>query len=282
MTQRDVFFNEATVPLSLLQRGLDSFVLQYAETIKQSQAEGFKKVRYEHGVSGVTLLDGITLYDYCISHSKSSEVKVIMATQTMPYIPDESDLVDAFILEGECFLEQDATYFRNYSMTAAILNDSVGIGFSCNGFELCLENKYKKVQKGHPDAFGYVLCFTQPKQFFSEVFIEWAEKRNFFPMLIHSLKAPKDKEIHLSHHHGTDELKPFAESLLHEFYIEGVINSIDRAPWERKLVHDLHDNMVELRLLNGNGYGLVVSTTAINMRQLRYIAILLERKYGAV
>lgn len=274
--RRDIYFIEETCPLQA--EALNLYIRDYAETIREAYVQNFNKVRYENGAFGIQLTSNITMYEYCQEHLADLSVQTILLTQAKPYIDEDSEAEEKYVEKGILIANINEAKIESYSLSAAYLNHSIGIGFKNNNFTGI---KVPVEYKANPKVkCGYTLCITEKGQFDSDDFIEWAEKEQFYPNIQPSKADVRYKRIHLSAHHGNDELKPFAKRLIQEYYINEVLNSIDRDSLERKLIHALHDNVIELRLLNGHGYGLVVSTTARNKRELRYIAMLLENKYG--
>jgi len=57
------------------------------------------------------------------------------------------------------------------------------------------------------------------------------------------------------------------------------LNSIDRNPKEKNFISGINENIVYITLVNEGGFGMAVSTTARNVREARYIAKLIEKKF---
>lgn len=278
-TPKDIYFIEETCPIP--EQSLDDSVRQYAETIKEAITQGFKKVRYEHGVISIPLTSSVTLHNYLISHKYTPEALTILSTQTRPYIPENTEAEDVFIEKGLCTARIEGKDILSYSLTSCFLQSSIGIGFACNGFKENIKIPLIPTDNHSSDKDDncFVLCMTHKDDFEEELFIDWSEKVAFYPTIEESRIRPQEKHIHLSNHHGKRPLFCFAKRLVNEPYIVEIVNSIDRDSSEKSLIHHMHDKYIELRLLDGEGYGLVVTTTARNMRELRYIAILLREKY---
>lgn len=101
------------------------------------------------------------------------------------------------------------------------------------------------------------------------------------PKLVPSEIKWSQKEIHLSQHHGTDELKLFSKSLCKNQYVNSVINSLAMNSEKNNFIEQVHpDGILYLRLhWTEQGLGIAVSTTARNYREAQAIAQILEDKF---
>ncbi len=275
----DIFFAEESCPIPDTE--VDQCVHQYAETVKEAIAQSFSQVRYEKDLHLIQLTPTTTFFEYCRQHHTDLSIKVILTTHTKPYYQDDSTEEKQYIDKG-CYIAQvGINSYESFSLSAALMHNSVAIGFANNDFDKHL-NIPMHLSANTKENSETVLCITHKSQFDSDEFIIWAESRAFYPVILPTHIHPTKKSIHLSPHHGISELTKFANKLILENYIVEVVNSIDRNSREKKLIHNMHENLIELRLLDGQGYGLVVSTTARNRRELSYIACLLRQKYSLI
>lgn len=283
MTQdKYIYFNDLTSPFSN-EYNIDEIITQYANTVKESVLTGFRKVCYENGMNAIMLNKQLSLGEYCVQHQKQTAIKALIGLQKKPYIEPDSKAEECYINTTSYTINLNQTDIDAYSFAAAYLNKSILIGFATNGFQNNIEyllkitkpNEHTKVQILNKP----ILCVTHKDQFLEQKFIEWSDKY-LIPEIIYTTIPAKNKNIHLSDHHGSDDLKKFACKLIFLPYIIEVVNSIDMDSRERKLIHNKHDDIIELRLLKkNNGYGLAVRTTARNEKELNYICKLLEEKF---
>lgn len=275
----DVYFVEESCPMP--DEIVDARIKQYADTIKEASAQNFNLVRYETDPQSIKLTQTVTIFDYFLNHKNDQSVKAILSMQARPYFEDDSEAEKSYVENGMYKARIGNKEIESFSLTAALLNRSIGVGFANNGFESIVKIPVTIASDSKKEE-QYVICITEKNQFESTDYIDWANKNSIFPKISKSHILPYQKKIHLSDHHGTDSLLAFAKRLVQEDFIVEIINSIDRLSQEKKLIHKMHDNVIELRLLDGDGYGLAVLTTARNQRELTYIAHMLEQKYSKV
>jgi hypothetical protein len=100
--------------------------------------------------------------------------------------------------------------------------------------------------------------------------------------LKNSSKTPDEKDINLSgDHHGNKVLWDFAQKLLKNVYVEGVINNIVFSPNAINFIKNIYPNgKIELILhWEDAGYGMVIQTTGRNYRETEAIAKILKKEF---
>ena len=275
---KDIYFNELSVPFPVtINTETDSLIQNYAETIKEACRQGFRKVRYEKGVDHIMLREDYSLAQYLYENLTSQSVKVLLATQIKPYIPEGDQAEEPYVM-NQYYITLKGENIQVEGLTTAALSASMAIGMkndnwaedSYKVFENKPENKSSRVIE--------VLYAYNPIFFTKEKFVEWADV-NLPPKIEESRILPMKKEIQLADHHGKDVLKRLAKRLVCEKYVKGILNSIDRNPKEKNFISGINNNIVYITLVDDEGFGMAVSTTARNEREARYIAKLIEEKY---
>lgn len=274
---KDIYFNELSVPYPAINTDVDSLIQQYANTIKEALNQGFGKVRYEKGVDHIMLREDYSLAQYLYENSASQSVKVLLATQTKPYIPEGSQVEESYVMNQYCIMFKDKVVHAE-GLTTAALSASMAIGMANDNWT---ENCYEVWEK-RPGAKTSrkidVLYADNPTFFSNEKFVEWADV-NLPPKLEECGILPMKKEIRLADHHGKDVLNRLAKKLVHEMYVNGILNSTDRDSKEKNFISGINDNIIYITMVDDGGYGMAVSTTARNEREARHIARLIEEKY---
>ena len=267
----DLFFNELST--DGMSEKTDVYLGIFLSVVSEAMNQGFRGVRFERGLAGVSIGYNYSLAQYCYEHSKEQCVKVLLAIQKQPFL--EADQYDAF-------LNVDDFRVRNVScegLACAFINGSVGVGFRTKeweGFDYKLD-VFKEGTIEHTYPIG---CLSSLSHYNEPSYVAWANQNLPSPVLEKSKLIPIDKPIHLSEHHGKAELTEFSKKLRNDPYIEEIINSTDRFSGSSKFIVSMHDNLIEMRLVRQGGFGLVVKTTAKNRRQLEAIANHLEMKYN--
>lgn len=273
----DIYFNELSASFDYDLIELTAQVEKYAEVIKEAVNQGFGKVRYSHGIESVMLNGSFPLSQFLFEHQTLQSVKVLLSTQAKPYIPDGDDAEDDYIL-NDYYVEFCGKRMVSDGFAAATINESMVIGFENIHWD---QNSYNVIECGENGERVIPILYTSDSSFFSsEEFLFWSDT-HLPPTILPSRILPSQKKIHLSHHHGTDVLEKFAKCIRKEEYIVSIVNSIDRDLHETRFARPQEGTKnIEITLINDGHYGLVVSTTARNGRELRYIAKLIQKKYG--
>ena len=272
----DLFFNELSVS-GLSESTIPDCIIKFASLVREAREQGFQNVRFETDLRRIQLSEGLSFAQYCERYARNQEVKALFSLQVYPYIQETEE--DTF-LESDFYVSlNDGTKVSISGLAAASIYNSCGVGFDTSQWNNLVYSI--TIEKGEEVEEKTVLCLSRQEHFEDVAFIGWAEDFLPEPNLIKSEAIPMDKKIHLSDHHGKAELQAFSKRIVMSPYVEEVVNSIDRDSYDKAFVSSLHDgNMIDIRLVNKGGFGLTVKTTARNMRQLKAIARLLEKKYS--
>lgn len=269
-----IYFNELALPIS--PTDVDTLVEQYAQTVAAVCDLGFRKVCYE-SFDSIVLSKDIYLKNYCIENRKNDKVALILTAQKIPYIDPETEQEKKFVEAQSFKVRVNDVELDSYGFAAAYLHNSVTISFATNGFEHFDSFKVTKYMSAKNWLSKDVCCICSPDDINRIEFAEWVYANVniwYTPSTI-----PIEKKLkHISQHHGSHELNEFSQRLLREPFINEVINSIDRDSRDKKLISRKVYPNIELRLV-GDGYGLVVSTTAHNLCEYECICIYLQEKY---
>lgn len=116
----------------------------------------------------------------------------------------------------------------------------------------------------------------------SEVFSEYSESISTVNLQPSSLSVEqKSKNISLRDDHGKDILRRFAEKVIKNCYVNGIINSLPFNPNTSRFIKAVYkDGRVEVVLhWEDAGYGMVIDTTGRNFRETDEIAKLLRDEF---
>lgn len=276
----DIYFNELSVPYLVPEKDdMDGLVNIYAETVKEACKQGFNKVRYEKGVENIMLGEDYSLAQYLNENSKLASVQVLLSTQTRPYIPDGDEIEEQYVLNDYSVKCEDYEVKADGIVVAA-LRKSMAIGMMHEKWKEPFYFVLERACKGDTSFRCLKVLYAYDTACFgNSLFQEWADD-NLEPEIIDCGIFPMEKTIKLADHHGKEVLTAFAKKLRRENYVIGIINSIDRNSKERNFISGMSGNIIYITLINDGYFGLAVSTTARNNRELRYIAKLIENKYN--
>lgn len=269
----DLFFNE----LSTSDLSGDNVVIlikQFLSVVSEAISEGFQHVRFEKGLTGVSLGYNHTLAQYCFSHSREQEVKALLSIWNQPFLVEENQI--------DAFLDVDDFRVRDVScegLACAYINSSLGVGFATPEW-INLEYELDIFKGDEISQRFSVLCLSSLLHFDNPMYVNWANQMLPTPKLDRSKQIPLDKPIHLSDHHGKSVLLDFSKRLRNDPYIEEIVNSTDRNTDSDKFIVSMHEDLIEMRLVHQGGYGVIVRTTAKNRRQLEAIAKHLDERFN--
>lgn len=273
----DAYFNELSVPPLGDMEQLDRLIEKYARVIKDAKLQGFNTIRYEKGVEAIMLTENYSLSQYLYKHQTSLAVNVLLTTQAKPYIPEGDSTEDTYILNDYAVRVNDKQV-KSEGFTAAAIAGSITIGFESPEWS---EDSYIVTETNESGSRRFNVLYASDTTFFlSNAFQSWADS-SLPPTIVPSELLPFEKEIHLSQHHGYDELMRFAKRLRNEIYVNKIVNSIDRDSNVKQFARcKFGTKIIEITLIKNGCYGLAVSTTARNDRELRYIAKQITEKYS--
>jgi len=102
--------------------------------------------------------------------------------------------------------------------------------------------------------------------------------------LVKSNLRPEEKPINPGKHHGNHRVEKFAEKLIRSPYVEGIINSAEYKPWNKKFIQEIEPNgntgVLKIKIPNGEKECILVKTTGRNKKETEKIAEILEREFG--
>ncbi len=166
----------------------------------------------------------------------------------------------------------------------AYLNDSVTLGFESSHFWSSLVHRITESSLEGGDRRIDVLCVTKESHVKDAELQTWLVcQRDFEKVSLPSpcKLDPSRKKIHYRDDHGREILDAFANRLVQNEYVEGIVNSL---PWQSHCDHFIlgqrPDGIVNVCLhWHDEGYGLAVQTTARGIPQTMLVADLLERQF---
>jgi len=275
-------FNELSiypycVDIDEVNQRVDTYVQVVKETIKLVS----KKIRYEHGLSTLLLMDDLSLAQYCFDKKNKNKGDFLMSCVKKPYIDENSEAEKRFTEYDDAKLKKDETdLVACYGLYVAFLQKSFCVGFHSEPFwgeppftlQLTKNNNIIEVS---------VVCISQRDEFEQDLFIDWAI--NNVPVQVsHTPLLPQNKNVSLRDDHGRDILMNFANRLKNLPCIISVINSLPYNPQETDFLHNVYeDGKIELVLTDTDrGLGLIVQTTATSMLETKWVAKHLKEHFG--
>ena len=249
----------------------------FVKTIKVLKNHGFKKVRYADWV----LNEGSPL------RSKIQELRsnkntrhifdAILSTAQYPFVDPDSEEEKRYILENY-EVEVDGNWMEGEGFSSAFINDTVTISLNTH-------DKWKNLlfdirRKGEEDNCGQVINVTSDNAAESNEIKEFIDARKEITFEECSIE-PKDKELSLRDDHGIDKLTAVWNKIRNSEYVISVINSLPFNPHGRRYIEKcFKDGKIHIRLVDSDeGFGMVVQTTAKDLRTTEAIGEILAKKY---
>ncbi len=281
----EVCFNElsADIPV-LVKEEMDALVDKYVSTLVETRNHGVKKVRYEHGIDGVVITNGYTLQQYCISNLKGpnhNKATLLLSMQKRPYIDEDTEAEEAFINKNVT-IKIGNEIRDTYGIAAAYALNTYCVGFHSLDFwgAVLFQIHVASETEQYDDT---ILCISLPEGFSAKEYIEWEDSHIAInPDLLPTCQIlPEKKKLHIREDHGMDVLKALAKRLRHCEYIVGVINSLPYNPHATSSISQCYaDGIIEIVLTKTDkGLGLVIQSTGKNLRQTKWIADYIDRKF---
>ena len=276
--KKDICFHELSVPYPVVHNeDVDSLIQKYADTIKEANNQGFNKVRYENGVDYIMLRDDYSLAQYLYANSTKQSVKVLLATQTKPYIPEDSPMEETYVA-NQYYIKFKDEEIHAEGLIVAALSESMAVGMENSEWGKSCYEVYEKRPSTNVLRKLNVLYAYNSDFFANQCFLDWANE-NLPPEIVDCRIPPMNKKIQLPQHHGMDVLYKLAKRLVRKPYVKEIPNSIDRDSKEKNFISGINGNIIYITLVGEGGFGLAVSTTARNERESRYIAKLIEKEF---
>lgn len=275
-------FNELSVnALSPDRFAANTKMRLFSETIAEGRQKGFLRVRSNDYTNQIQLTDDYTLYDWL--HNK--EVPEILKNNmygmlVLPFIRDEDEEVAKNYVEADYFFEDTANGIPKTScagLAAAHLYETLSVSLQSNPawtknlLDITLEANGNNTPEQVNNVFSRA-CFALPA--ISNIVENLGELD-----LQETPIAVDDKEIHLTSHHGQQELKALWGKLKNSPYVEKGL-SIE---WggKRFIRKTYADGKIEIVDNNTDeGYALLITTTGRNKRETDAIAEILEERYS--
>lgn len=267
-------FNELSIhphcaDLEEVNERVDSYVQVVKETIKLVP----KKIRYEHGLSNVWLMEDLSLAQYCFNKNNKNKGDFLISCVKKPYIEEGSEIEERFTEYDDVNLKKgEAEVVSCYGFYAAFLYGSFCVGFHSDSFwAKSLFTLQLTKEKSITEA--PILCISKCEDFKNDLFIDWAI--NNIPIQVpQTLISPQEKTVSIRDDHGKDVLEKFANRLRSIPYIISVINSLSFNPQEKKFIRNVYDDgKIEIVLIETDkGFGVIVQTTATNMLETKWVA----------
>lgn len=268
----DAFFNEESVPGDVNDDSVNSLMEEYAAVVKQLKENGFGTVRYENGLGEIKLRNDYSMYQYISEHRDRQYVKVLLAFQSRPYIPDiEEEVIENYV-SNDYYVITPTGRSTSFGVISAAIYGSLAAGFRNSNWSC-----HSYVVEGGKDSISVHYVYSE-NCFSHAPIVQWLN--DVFPKELQKCPiAPNEKKIHLSQHHGYKDLNILAQRLVTSEYITEIINSTDRNSKIRDFIELGDNNQLIFTLHKAGGFRLVAQTTARNMSELKRIAVILEKKF---
>lgn len=253
----------------------------FSETVAEARQKGFRNIRSHHASHQIQLSADYTLYDWLNNKDVSEILRNNMyGMLVLPFIKDEDEEVAAHYVASDYYFEDAANGIAKTSCTglaAAHLYETLSVSLQSspawtrNLLDIIVEANGASSTEQVNNVFSRA-CFALPA--ISDIVENLGELD-----LQETAIAVNDKQIHLTSHHGQQELKALWKKLKNSPYVtEGLSIEWGGKRFIRKTYANGQIEIVDNR--TDEGYALLITTTGRNLRETDAIAEILKERYS--
>ncbi len=253
----------------------------FSETVAEARQNGFRFIRSHHASNQIQLSSDYTLYDWLNNREVSEILRNNMyGMLVLPFIKDEDDEVAAHYVEADYFFEDTANGIVKTNcagLAAAHLYETLSVSLQSspawmkNSLDITIEANGNSNIHQVNNVFSKA-CFLQP------AIGDVVEKLGELDLQETAIEIP-DKHIHLTSHHGQQELTALWNKLKNSPYVEEGL-SIE---WGgKRFIRKTYANG-KIEIIDNSsdeGYALLIQTTGRNLRETNAIAEILKERYS--
>ena len=278
----ELMYNELSIDvLSADKFTANSKMQLFSETIAEARQRGFLRVRSHHDSHQIQLSADYTLYDW-LNNRAVSEIhrNNMYGMLVLPFIRDEDEEVAAHYVEADYFFEDAANGIAKTNcagLAAAHLYETLSVSLQSNPawtknlLDITVEANGASSTEQVNNVFSRA-CFALPAV---SGIVENLRELDLQKTAI----AINDKQIHLTSHHGQQELKALWKKLKNSPYVEEGL-SIE---WGgKRFIRKTYANG-QIEIVDNStdkGYALLITTTGKNLRETDAIAEILKERYS--
>lgn len=253
----------------------------FSETVAEARQNGFRFIRSHHASNQIQLSSDYTLYDWLNNREVSEILRNNMyGMLVLPFIKDEDDEVAAHYVEADYFFEDTANGIAKTNcagLAAAHLYETLSVSLQSspawmkNSLDITIEANGNSNIHQVNNVFSKA-CFLQP------AIGDVVENLGELDLQETAIEIP-DKHIHLTSHHGQQELTALWNKLKNSPYVEEGL-SIE---WGgKRFIRKTYANG-KIEIIDNSsdeGYALLIQTTGRNLRETNAIAEILKERYS--
>lgn len=276
-------FNELSIfPLCSTKEEVKKRVATFISLLQKLEELGIKRTRYEDHFSDIKLCEKYSLAEFCNCPVNRKERDFLYSHMRRPYLDQNNEQLFYKYLNCK-FIANDNKKVDCLGLYVAHVTRSFSVGFNAGLFEgdKCIKCTLQLSDKNGQFNNSTICHLTLPDHINKDNFIELMLQQEDISVPSSDTK-PEAKKIHIPDHHGQKECREHANQLAKCKYVKEILNTIDFAKPGGKYIDSIEGiNIIKIRL-NGTkcGYGLCISTTAVNKVQNHWIAKHLEEKFG--
>ena len=255
---------------------------QFLQTFKARPTALFNRgIRLDKHFGDISLTDDYSIQDIVAMSGRARTLaSALLSLGRYPYIDEGSSEEEQYILHRYS-ITIDGNRHDVIGLASAYLQNTVAIGFESEIYWQKYLHSMTIENNEDSNSIVDVISVSSPDHFSSKPLLQWIENHTEIE-LIESMVPVNEKKIHLRDDHGTDALQSFARRLIGNKYVEGIVNSCEFSPHNRRFIRAVHDNgIIDITLTwTDQGFGIAVQTTGRNRRETEKIAELLQDKFS--
>lgn len=278
----ELMFNEISITPLLVDRHQANERMQlFSEAVAEARKKGFRNIRSHLSSSEIRLTESYSLNDWLFDKEFSMESRSLFHGMfVQPFLDEDDEEVEARYVEANYFFQDNENQIPKQiclGLTSAYLSENLAISFQSG--DSWRKNALNIIIETDSDTSIDEVHHVFSKGCFSKEFIaNFVESISTLQLLETDL-APSDKHIHLTSHHGQQELNDLWNRIKNSPYvisglsIEWGGNSFCKNPRKDGKLDIVH-------LKSDRKYALQIQTTGRNLSETVEIAKRLTEAYG--
>lgn len=275
----NIFFNELSLVKSKITSVYDinELIKKLYLTFKKLKDYDIQFILVEENFYKTSLMPNYTFYDWLQDEKANKTYKsLLFSIIKYPYLRDGDADFERFANENY-YLELERQTLVG-GLFLAYIKNTVSISLATNLFWnkslipiFPASIEAKPVDVRHVSDTSHI-----------DAHMEWLETFLPTPKPDRTRVNPSEKQINLRDDHGKDTLEKFANKIVNSDYVIRVINSMPFNPKDTRFIKNFYDDgRIEIVLVKTDeGFGMVVQTTGMNLRETKFIAEEIEKLYS--
>lgn len=256
-------------------------MLLFSKAVAEARKKGFRNIRTPYSTSEIKLTQEYSLHNWLFDKHFPHESRALFYDMfVQPFLSEDNDEIEARFVEANYFfvdIENQIQKQECLGLTSAYLSENLAISFQNSPAWLknILTIQIEKDDEKSTDEVHHVFskeCFSQNS------IADFVESITTLDLVETNIN-PNDKNLHLTAHHGQQELNELWNRIKNSpFVIEALSIEWGGNSFFKKAQRDGKVDIVHLN--SDRRYAMQIQTTGRNLRETTEIAKQLAEQYG--